>query len=676
MRNTSSSTTSQMTLLWQSVWRDLLPFEGRFAITWRVAIVCSLTAMMFMTYGVPLVSIGCYLIMYLGKPTAQENMLTAVAISVLISLLVPVLLWLAAASINDPLWRLVIIVLGTYIFVLIGAATPLGEQGNIVGLVIAFAVTLLPMTPLGEMVTRGILYAWLMVLIPMGVMFVFHLFAGRSCRKLLDVAIAEKLELVAQALSERLDIHGPRQRTLQAKIRKQLLEGINEANNLLKLTQLFHLLPKAQSQAMRHAINNLEAILVLLYQSSEQELTQDSKPSILNIDTPNPFISNTLGQLEAICRDLAQPIGQHDLGQTVMTHRQLYLNKTVPEEDTHLPDDLRQIQRRIWRLFDDNTAQSVSAPGPKTKTPNPLKGFVKEDAWRNPEYSQQAIKTTIAATLAYMIYTVIDWDGIHTAMITCYVVSLGSTGETVHKLTLRIVGCLIGAALGIASITWLMPQMTSIGELMLLVFVGVLFAAWISSGSERISYGGIQVGLAFLMTVLQGFGPAVDISVATDRIYGILLGNFLMFVIFTRIWPVSVITTISRQMREIIRKLQALQQSDQPLHDRVQANQRRTQINEILVALDQAHDSLSYNHFEPKRLQLTPSELARWRQTLVQLESLILQYARNELIIVENLHGVQMEMHQEISVTLAHAQNLLNTLTQNESTGTSFQEAS
>lgn len=42
---------------------------------------------------------------------------------------------------------------------------------------------------------------------------------------------------------------------------------------------------------------------------------------------------------------------------------------------------------------------------------------------------------------------------------------------------------------------------------MLLVFFGMMVSAWISTGPERISYAGVQVALAFLLTVLQGFGP-------------------------------------------------------------------------------------------------------------------------------------------------------------------------
>src|SRR5690606_17748556 len=137
------------------------------------------------------------------------------------------------------------------------------------------------------------------------------------------------------------------------------------------------------------------------------------------------------------------------------------------------------------------------------------------------------------------VYTALDWQDIHTAMITCYVAALATTGETLHKLTLRIVGCLIGAAMGMLAIVFLMPLMTSIGELMLLVFLGSLPAAWVASGSERSAYAGVQIGLAFLLTVLQGFGPDVQMSVALDRIMGILLGNVILYLVFTRVWPVS-----------------------------------------------------------------------------------------------------------------------------------------
>ena len=38
----------------------------------------------------------------------------------------------------------------------------------------------------------------------------------------------------------------------------------------------------------------------------------------------------------------------------------------------------------------------------------------------------------------YLVYSLLDWPGIHTCLITVYIVSLGTTAETIEKLTLRI----------------------------------------------------------------------------------------------------------------------------------------------------------------------------------------------------------------------------------------------
>jgi multidrug resistance protein MdtO len=50
----------------------------------------------------------------------------------------------------------------------------------------------------------------------------------------------------------------------------------------------------------------------------------------------------------------------------------------------------------------------------------------------------------------------------------------------------------------------------------------------------------MQIALAFLLTVLQGFGPSISLDTAQGRIFGILLGNLVVYLIFTRVWPAPV----------------------------------------------------------------------------------------------------------------------------------------
>jgi hypothetical protein len=55
-------------------------------------------------------------------------------------------------------------------------------------------------------------------------------------------------------------------------------------------------------------------------------------------------------------------------------------------------------------------------------------------------------------------------------LITCYIVALTTAAEAIEKLTLRILGCLLGSAAGIAAIVFITPSLTSTGSLMAVVF--------------------------------------------------------------------------------------------------------------------------------------------------------------------------------------------------------------
>ena len=161
----------------------------------------------------------------------------------------------------------------------------------------------------------------------------------------------------------------------------------------------------------------------------------------------------------------------------------------------------------------------------------------------------------MAVMTCYFIESLADWPGIGTCVPTCFMVALGTVGESLHKATLRIVGALIGAGLGLGAILLLMPRMTNLGDLFLLLAPVTLLAAWIACGTERIAYAGMQIGLAFYLVVLHGTGPTVDMYTARDRVIGVLLGNVVIFVIFTTIWPVSVASVVRANVAKALGQL-------------------------------------------------------------------------------------------------------------------------
>jgi multidrug resistance protein MdtO len=105
------------------------------------------------------------------------------------------------------------------------------------------------------------------------------------------------------------------------------------------------------------------------------------------------------------------------------------------------------------------------------------------------------------------------------------------------------------------AIVFVLPALESVGGLAILIAAVTLLAAWVGTASKRIAYAGWQIGLAFYLSVLQGFSRTSKLYVGRDRVIGILLGNVLMSVIFTSLWPVR---AAPAQRRALARAIEAL----------------------------------------------------------------------------------------------------------------------
>ena len=189
-------------------------------------------------------------------------------------------------------------------------------------------------------------------------------------------------------------------------------------------------------------------------------------------------------------------------------------------------------------LFLPDSSEAAQQP------PKP-KGLFKPDAFTNPTHVQFALKVTLAALFCYIVYSAIDWPGIHTAFITCTFIALESTEATLYKGTLRIVGCVIGGALALFTIVFLMPHMKTIASLVVVVACASAIGGWVAAGSQRISYAGLQIAFAFFISVFQGYTPDTDLDKVRDRVVGILFGLVVTGLVFHYIWPEGARTRIS-----------------------------------------------------------------------------------------------------------------------------------
>lgn len=544
----------------------LAPFPGRFQLAWQVALVCALAAAVSMTYRVPEAAISLYLVIFLMKRDALNNCVMAFGLVLLATVVVAGMVPLITLSAETPALRLVIIFGASFVFLYLSSATMLGEQAAIIGLIIAFILTLVGDVPTGEIADQGLLMAWKMVAVPMVTMFVFSLIAGPAPQRLVREKIVDRLRQAANRLDGRENSEA---------FRKLLEEGNQGLLQQMMLARLLRLARKSENLWLMGATVTSYRIL------------------LCTADRVNGG-SGTSGPDDA--RALNMAADRIEGGETPLASDVGRIGAIGNEPLTDLLGSL---------CTTDGGSQAKFSPP----------AMVFDDALTNPDHFRFALKTASAAVLCYLFYTGIQWDGIHTAMITCYVASLGSVGETVHKLLLRIGGCLVGALLGVASLLLVMPHITSIGGLMALVFAGVLAGAWVSSGDEQINYAGVQIALAFLLTVLNDFGPSFEFSQASDRIIGILVGNLVVFLVFTQFWPKSALDVARQKVASAASLLQQAAETE----SRTARVETVAAANSVLAEAGRLMDAIS---FEPARLHPDGTATVHLREAIRQLWSL------------------------------------------------------
>jgi uncharacterized membrane protein YccC len=259
------------------------------------------------------------------------------------------------------------------------------------------------------------------------------------------------------------------------------------------------------------------------------------------------------------------------------------------------------------------------APGPRAHLPKP-KSFFVADAFTNPAHVHFALKVTFATMFCYISYMAIDWFGIHTALITCTFIALESTGATLHKGLLRMGGCVIGGALALFTIVFLMPHMVTIASLVVVVACASAIAGWVATGSEMISYAGLQIAFAFFYSVFQGYAPDTDLDNVRNRVVGILFGLIVTGLVFAYIWPEHTIDRFRDALRAALRQLAKLLELPPP---DVSIEKAEAEADALIAAtsksFEQARRYAELTVFESEELRATD------RLTNAKLESILVR---------------------------------------------------
>jgi multidrug resistance protein MdtO len=221
---------------------------------------------------------------------------------------------------------------------------------------------------------------------------------------------------------------------------------------------------------------------------------------------------------------------------------------------------LREMERTVSLIPEAfSGSESISEYSPSPPGVNRPATLFVADALSNPEHVRFALKGGLAASLCYIAYSSVFWPGINTAITTCFLTALSTIGSSHQKQLVRISGAVVGGVMvGIGSQVFILPYLDSIAGFTLLFALATGAAAWFLTSSPRFSYFGAQFAIAFYLINLGEFRIQTSLVPARDRVVGILLGLFMMWLIFDQLWGAPAVTEMKRTFISNLRLLAQL----------------------------------------------------------------------------------------------------------------------
>ena len=515
---------------WAWLVREMAPSEERWKMTVRMVVAVVIVVVVSMALQTPMTAYSAYMVFFVTKENRVVTTITAIALFVGVTVAIAASLFIYRYTFDYSEYRIPAMALTVFAGMWLSRVLTIGPLAFAIGFVVALTQSLADGIPTADLLVRELLWLWVVIVFPFAITVVVNLaLLPADPWTALDKERKRRLELAIAALRRMLDSNlvGGHADGVLVDLASR---GSASLAGDLKLAGLQDPAVRARSAALIAAIRELDRLLV----AAANLGLRDPIP----LPEPDRLAAEKL--VSALTRSKRHPLdGDAAVADGVAP--------TLPE--------LREMQRASLALRDELRARDggVLAAGPKAR-----RGLLVPDAFSNPDHARFGLKVALAAMACYVIYMGVDWPGIKTAFITCCFVALESTGATTRKSILRLTGCALGGALGFLSLVYLVPHMESIVSLALLAAAGTALGGWIAAGSERVSYAGLQVGLAFFLCIFQGFAPKTDFDPARDRVVGIVLGILVSSTVFRYVWPEWAIVKMRVALVQMLRRLAQL----------------------------------------------------------------------------------------------------------------------
>jgi multidrug resistance protein MdtO len=510
--------------------RELAPQPGRMDSVWRYLVVSAIVITVSLALQIPMLGLSLVIVFF----TAQDNAtltLTTCAFSVVgTTVAIGATLILVQWTMGYPLVRLLgasLILFGSIYFMRI---SKLGQMGWLTALTVAYTMTLLDVLDNPEAITRILLWVWVAIAYP-----------------ILVTALTNLLMLPA---------HPVRQ------LKDELLRQLEEVDRQLEARRNGEAAPTLSLDRIEQGITALKRYLGYSIQSSDQYrkergfhllqgntvdrlFTSAAQLSRIPPAAPTAAQRGRIDRLRAACRDLRRVVQ----GRETFTLDSELVGDALP--DGPVDTILQEMAHALNALAE---AESL----PHATGEQATEGLIAQDWLSNPVYAQFALKTLLAAAICYVFQAAVQWQGIHTAPLTCIIVALPSLGASSRKGIQRAVGCGLGSLVTLAITVFVIPHLESLPGLLLLTLPIIAIGAWIAAGSVRTSYIGVQFVFAFSLALFGHFGPDTNIPEIRDRMVGILAGLGVATVVHLLVWPEREGSELWSRLAQLVRSIAGL----------------------------------------------------------------------------------------------------------------------
>jgi multidrug resistance protein MdtO len=628
---------------------ELTPYPGRLALVGRMTLAATIVMLICMTFGLSDGYLGAVFALFISRENPRTTLQAAGTMIFIASLAAAYMVTTVWFVISVPLLHFLWIV-GS-LFLAFYAIRVINNYGGAVifGVMLSVGIPLFDRHLPAETNVEDTLRVTLATVIGAVVTTIIELVSARmpggdTIVLAVDERLAAVEELLAGYLGER------EQPKAQATEKKIIRLGVLGTSRLRRA--LVHAGYSPQYRGEMRAVVGLAGRLIDL----AAVLTQDSI-DFSKVDQMR--LQNLVTNIATIRTDLVNgriPAPIELKGR---------IPATIEFEDTsphNVP--LRQMEyiaSLIPEAFVSPPPTDESVPLPDTTLGSKL---FAPDALTNPAHLKFALEGCIAASSCYVVYMAIAWPGLSTSIQTCILTALSSIGVSRQKQVLRFAGAIVGGfGFSLGAQVFILPYVDSIGGFTVLFAVVTAVSAWFLTCSPRLSYFGLQVAFAFYLINLQEFAFQTSLSIARDRVVGVLLGLLMMGLVFDRLQG----TPAAEMLRTFVSNVRLLAQlaREQLSKDSRTAAERADSLHETINSqFDQVTvlaDSVLLEFGPSREHDLALANQIRMLQSQLRMifvkQFVSLQYGlqRGGVDIPEEVRSA----HDEFNKRLARALNLI-----------------